>query len=161
MSCYTEATCHLVAPPHYCRPPAVSPLIHTAREHLALKETNKRATGRRGVSKRKGVGECVKDRWMASREIVVHRRRKDRQAGVLGGCHNCKTGTLQMTSFTKSYFTRGYKGHITFRTLHPPAGTAAALWALILLPNQENGHLLTMCLLLQRVIENSTGTDMK
>lgn len=63
---YTEATCHLVAPPHYCHPPAVSPLIHTAREHLALKETNKRATGRRGVSKRKGVGECVKDRKIDS-----------------------------------------------------------------------------------------------
>lgn len=56
---------------------------------------------------------------------------------VLGGCHNCRTGPLQMTSFTKSYFTRGYKGHTTFRALHPLQGTTAALRVLILLLTEK------------------------
>lgn len=47
--------------PHPHPHPTFSLLTFEAQEHLALKQPNKRATGRRGVTERKGVGECVKD----------------------------------------------------------------------------------------------------
>lgn len=57
---------------------------------------------------------------------------------MLEGCHNCRTpAPLQMTSFTKSYFTRGYKGHTAFRAPHRLQGMATALWVLILLLTEK------------------------
>lgn len=60
---------------------------------------------------------------------------------------------LQMTSFTKSYFTRGYKGHTAFRALHRLQGRQRHSGSRFsFLP--KNGHSLTVGLRLQRVIKD-------
>lgn len=77
------------------------------------------------------------------RDAAIQRRRHERDGETVGermleGCHNCRTpAPLQMTSFTKSYFTRGYKGHTAFRTSHRLQGMATALWVLILLLTEK------------------------
>ncbi len=151
---FSEATSHLVT----ASPSPLSPvplLVLAAQEHLALKQPNKKshweARSERGkkvwgnVWRIDKIAERFSDTEAAEKTVRLCKR-------VLGGCHNCRTGPLQMTSFTKSYFTRGYKGHTTFRALHPLQGRRrhSGFWFSFL---PKNGHLLTVCLQLQCVIK--------